>query len=88
MNKSVKEYLSSIGRIGGKKSRRKLSSADAKKMLAVREAKKLYLKYHTECFWSYDINYKITYEDVPWVAEQLIKNGHRKLWLMGKKLCP
>lgn len=86
--KSVQQYLASIGRVGGKKSRRNLSSADSKKMLAVREAKKLYLKHHTECFSSYDINYKITSKDVPWVAEQLIKNGNRKLWLIGKKLCP
>lgn len=88
MNNSVSKYLSEIGRKGGKQSRRTLSAQQSKKMLAVREARKLYLKYHTQCFWSYDINFKITSADVPWVAEQLIKNGNRKLWLLGKKLCP
>ncbi len=87
MQKHIIKYLSSIGKKGGLKSRRSLSSSTAKKMVKVREAKKLFNKYYHQCFWSFDPHYKIKFEDVTWVAEQLMKNGDRELWKLGVKLC-
>ena len=40
MHKKIKEYLQEIGRRGGKKSRRTLTSEQAKEMVRIREAKK------------------------------------------------
>lgn len=87
MNKQVVKYLSKIGRAGGKKSRRTLDPETARDMVRLREARRLFRKYHAQCFWSYDPNYKITLNDIPWVSEQLMKNGNRKLWEIGIKLC-
>ncbi len=87
MNKHIVRYLSRIGKVGGKKSRRQLSSDEARLMVRVREARKLFKKYYAQCFWSYDINYKIEKSDIPWVGDQLMKNGDRKLWSLGVKLC-
>ncbi|MCX7978770.1 MAG: hypothetical protein N2578_07175 [Bdellovibrionaceae bacterium] len=87
MDPSVRKYLSEIGRLGGKKSRRTLTSEQASAMVKVREARRAYRRFHSQCFWSYDPNYIITSKDVQWVAEQLMKNGDRKLWQLGAKLC-
>lgn len=83
----VSSYMSEIGRKGGKKSRRSLNPVTAKKMTQVREARRAFKKYHSQCFWSFDPNYIVRLEDVSWVSEQLKKNGNRKLWLLGAKLC-
>ncbi len=88
MNEStVKEYLAAMGRRGGVKSRRELTSEEAREMVKVREARRAYQKYYAQCFWSYRPDLKITQEDVAWVAEQLMKKGGREAWLLGKKLC-
>jgi hypothetical protein len=42
--KKVRSYLSEIGRRGGITSRRKLTKSHAKKMVAIREAKRAALK--------------------------------------------
>jgi hypothetical protein len=42
--KSVREYLAAIGKRGGLASRRELTRAHAKKMVAIREAKRAALK--------------------------------------------
>lgn len=84
---SAREYLSQIGRKGGKASRRVLDSATAKKMVKLREARKLFKQHHAQCFWSYDINFKIEYSDINWVARQLMKNGNIHLWRKGVWLC-
>ena len=56
-------------------------------MVQVREARRAYRRFHTECFWSFDPAYVIRLSDVPWVAEQLAKNGGREAWLVGDRLC-
>jgi hypothetical protein len=84
---SIRSYLASIGRKGGKKSRRKLSADSAKLMVRVREAKKAYIQYFAQCFWSFDPKLKIGKDDVDWVAEQLMKNGNREAWEIGRRLC-
>ena len=87
MDKAVKDYLATIGRKGGLKSRRQLMSGDARNMVRVREARRAYKKYWETCFWSFRRDYKIALADVPWVAEQLMKNGDREAWRVGTRLC-
>ena len=42
--KQIREYLAKIGRRGGRASRRELTRVHAKKMVAIREAKRAALK--------------------------------------------
>ena len=87
MDRKIKEYLASIGSKGGKKSTRRLSSVDAKKMVRVREAKRAFRTYKALCFWSFDPNFRITFDDIPWVVQQLRKYGNRESWEVASKLC-
>jgi len=57
-------------------------------MVRVREARRAFRRYQAECFWSYDPDYVITAEDVPWVAAQLRKHGNRDAWEKAATLCP
>ena len=56
-------------------------------MLKVREARKAFRKYHAQCFRSYRPDHEINLGDVPWVAEQLMKQGNREAWRLGAELC-
>jgi len=87
MDPSVRNWLAEIGRRGGKKSRRTLAPEAARAMVRVREARRAYRRFHTECFWSFDPHYRVGADDIPWVAEQLKKHGGRDAWLLGAKLC-
>lgn len=87
MERKVRRYLSRIGRIGGLRSRRQLDSSTARRMVRLREARRAYLLYHTRCFWSFDPDYRIGFDDIEWVSEQLMKNGDRAAWEKGYKLC-
>jgi len=87
MKPSVKSYLAEIGRRGGRRSRRTLDAETARAMVRVREARRLYRRYHAECFWSYDPDYRIGPGDVDWVAEQLRKHGGREAWDAARRLC-
>lgn len=88
MKDAVREYLATIGRRGGLKSRRALPAKTARQMVRVREARRAYRKYHARCFWSFDPNYVIGPSDVAWVAQQLRKHGGRDAWEVASKLCP
>ncbi len=83
---SVSKYLAAIGRRGGLKSRRPLDAATARAMVSVREARRAFLRFRASCFWSYRPDLTITRDDVPWVAEQLMKHGNREAWTVGAKL--
>lgn len=87
MSNPIKKYLSEIGRKGGKKSRRKLTSSQAKNMVKLRQAKRAFQKFYTQCFWSFDRNYKITLNDLDWIVQQLKKNGNQEAWKEAEKLC-
>jgi hypothetical protein len=87
MNPEVRKWLSSIGRRGGKKSRRVLTPEAARSMVNVREARRAYRRFHAQCFWSFDPDYRIGAADVEWVAAQLKKHGGREAWLVGSRLC-
>ena len=83
----VRKYLAKIGRRGGTKSRRVLDPETARGMVRVREARRAYRRFYAACFWSYRADLAITRDDVPWVAEQLMKHGDREAWLVGARLC-
>ena len=87
MDPAVRNWLAEIGRRGGKKSRRTLAPETARLMVKVREARRAYRRFHTECFWSFDPDYRIGPADIVWVADQLKKHGGRDAWLLGSKLC-
>lgn len=88
MDPTVRKYLQEIGRKGGRTSRRTLDPETARRMVAVREARKAFRRFHTTCFWSYPADLGIGLDDVDWVARQLMKHGNREAWLAGKALCP
>jgi hypothetical protein len=83
----VREYLARMGREGGKKSRRSLSSAQAREMVRVREARRAYRDFHASCFWSFDPQYRIETKDIPWVVAELRKKGGREAWEVAARLC-
>lgn len=85
--KQINEYLARIGSQGGRKSRRTLDPETARMMVRVREARRAFHRFRTQCFWSYRPDLEIGPEDVAWVAEQLMKHGNREAWRLGAKLC-
>ena len=87
MEDSVRDYLARIGRQGGKKSRRKLDPETARSMVRVREARRAYRRFHPQCFWSYDPDYRVGASDIPWVINQLRKHGGRDAWQVAQRLC-
>jgi hypothetical protein len=84
---TVTEYLSSIGRKGGKKSRRILSGEDARMMVRVREARRAFRRFHSQCFWYLRPDMRVTVADVPEIARGLRQNGGRQGFLLAAKLC-
>lgn len=56
-------------------------------MVRVREARRAYRRFHSQCFWSYAPDLRITPDDVPWVAEQLRRHGGRESWDVAGRLC-
>lgn len=87
MNDDVRAYLAEIGRKGGKRSKRKLDSETARRMVNVREARKLFRKYHASCFWSSPPDLDIGKHDVEWVARTLMKHGDLEAWRAAQRLC-
>lgn len=68
------------------KSRRALGPATARAMVKVREARRAYRRFHTDCFWSFDPAYVVRIDDVAWFADQLEKHGGREAWLLASRL--
>jgi len=87
MDDAVRNYLAEIGRRGGRRSKRVLTSKASRDMLRVREARRAFRNYYSRCFWSFDPNYRITLDDVHWVAEGLRKFGDRQAWNKAARLC-
>jgi hypothetical protein len=88
MDSRIREYLAEIGRRGGRVSKRALTADQARTMVAVREARRAYRKFHAQCFWSYAPDLRISAPDVPWVAQQLRKHGGWEAWDVAARLCP
>lgn len=88
MDPEVRKYLATIGRRGGKKSRRELRPEDARRMVRTREARRAYQRFHSRCFWSYAPDLEIGPKDIEWVAEGLKRHGGREAWEIAHRLCP
>lgn len=84
---TTRKYLATIGRRGGLRSRRTLDPETARGMVRVREARRAFRRFYSDCFWSYRPDLVIGRDDVAWVAEQLMKNGTREAWEVGARLC-
>jgi hypothetical protein len=87
MDARLKMYLSEIGRKGGQRSRRVLSSEEARLMVRIREARRLYSAFHDQCFWNAPRDLRVGREDIDWVARKLRENGGRAGWEAADKLC-
>lgn len=87
MEPAVRRYLAEIGRRGGRKSRRRLTPDVAREMARLRDARRAYRRFHTQCFWSSDPDYRVMPADIPWVAERLMTYGGRAGWDCGARLC-
>ena len=87
MDSDVRGYLARIGRNGGLKSRRVLAPNVAREMVRLREARRAFARFQTQCFWSTDPDYVVTSRDIPWVADQLRKYGGRSGWELAARLC-
>ena len=87
MERKVRDYLSQIGRRGGRKSHRLLDPGMARQMVRVREARRAYRRFHARCFWSFAPDYKIRSSDVAWVADRLRWHGGRDAWEIASRLC-
>jgi hypothetical protein len=87
MRDAVRKYLAAIGRRGGKKSRRRLDPADAKKMTKIRDARRAFRQFYSLCFWSFDPKLTIGANEIAWVARQLMQNGNRQAWRAAERLC-
>ena len=87
MNRDIQRYLAEIGRKGGQSSRRTLDPQTARAMVALREARRAYRRFHAQCFWSSPADLLIKAEDIRWVAKQLMTHGGRAGWTIGAKLC-
>ncbi len=83
----IRRHLAEIGARGGRKSRRTLSPDAARQMVRVREARRAFQRYRVRCFWSYDPAYRVTADDITWVAEQLMRHGDREAFKLGARLC-
>jgi hypothetical protein len=85
--RTIRRYFQEIGRRGGLKSRRALAAGTARDMVRVREARRAFKRFRTTCFWSYRPDLVIGLAEVPWVAEQLKKQGNREAWRVAERLC-
>lgn len=83
---ATRRYLSEIGRRGGQISRRSLTAEQARNMVQLREARRLFRLHHGRCFWSYRPDLVVGLDDIHWVAAQLKKYGDRKLWIKAQRL--
>lgn len=84
---SVREYLARIGQKGGSKSRRSLSSEEARNMVRIRESRRAFRMFHAQCFWHMRDDMNITSADIPEIVRGLRQNGGREGFLLAAKLC-
>lgn len=68
------------------KSRRPLDPAQARSMVAVREARRAFRDNKTQCFWSFDPEWNIQSEQVPLVIRTLRNEGNAQAFAVAKRL--
>jgi hypothetical protein len=83
----IHDYLRQIGRKGGLKSRRSLSSEDAREMVRVREAQRIFRKFYAQCFWFLREDMTVTRDTIPEIVRGLRQNGGREGYLLAERLC-
>jgi hypothetical protein len=83
----VRAYLAEIGRKGGTKSRRSLSSGDARNMVRIREAQRAFDRFYAQCFWYLRQDMKVTSADIPEIVRGLRQNGGQAGFFLAAKLC-
>ena len=87
MANQISVYLADIGRRGGKKSRRHLSSEQARDMVRVREARRAFRRFHAQCFWYMPADLEASLADIPEIVRGLRQNGGRHGFILADKLC-
>ena len=86
MKAELRDYMARIGSRGGLKSRRRLDPDHARRMVAVREARRAFDKYKAQCFWSYNPDWRISIREIPAVIEQLQREGNRETFLAARHI--
>lgn len=84
---TISAYFARIGRKGGQRSRRTLSAEEARNMVRVRQARRLFRKYHAQCFWFMRDDMILSLADVPEIVRGLRQNGGREGFLLAARLC-
>ena len=87
IQKELSAYFSALGRKGGAKSRRVLSSDEARQMVRIREARRIFKRFYAQCFWYMRPDLNITRENIPVLVRGLRQNGGRQGFLLAAKLC-
>jgi len=87
IQKEISAYFSEMGRKGGAKSRRVLTPEEARQMVRIREARRLFKRFYAQCFWYMKPDLKITPENIPVLVRGLRQNGGRQGFLLAAKLC-
>lgn len=82
-----REYPARIGPQGGVRRRRQLSSEQARDMVRVREARRAFREFRTQCLWYLRPDLVVTLEDVPEIVRGLRLHGGRKGFLIAARLC-
>ena len=87
IERSVSQYLAEIGRKGGKRSRRQLSSQEARDMVRVREIRRAFREFYARCFWYMRPDADLGLGDLAEVVRGLRKNGGREGFRRAARLC-
>lgn len=86
MKPRLQAHLRTLGSQGGKKSRRTLDPATARKMVALREARKAYREHRHEYFWYCRDDLLIRDEHVPFVVRGLMNEGNRAAFEKARRI--
>ena len=81
-----KDSLSRVGRKDGVRRRRGLSPDQARDMVRVREARRAFREFQTQCFWYLRPDLVVTLEDVPEIARGLRLHGGHKGFRIAARL--
>ena len=63
-----------------------LDASTARRMVALREARRAYRAYRDTCFWSYRPDVEIGAADISWVVEGLKKEGDRHAYTWARRI--
>ena len=75
-----------VGGTDGVRSRRQLSPEQARDMARVREARRAFREFRTQCFWYLRPDLVVTLKDVPEIARGLRLHGGQKGFRIAARL--